>query len=57
MYWSGFLIWLEITPTGFSIAIFSIGAFIIARTKFKASTVSCGSRKPLIVQCMPEEAR
>ena len=43
----------EITLTGFSMAILGIGASISVRTKFKASSVSFGSRNPRAVQCIP----
>lgn len=48
---SGFHNLVDITDTGFSIAIKGIGAAINKNTNSRASSVSCGSLKPLLVLC------
>ena len=57
MMQSGFLILVEIAPTGFSSAICLQSAPSRQRTKSSASSVSFGSRRPRTVQCIPDEQR
>jgi len=57
MYWSALRILVLMQPTGFSMAILWIGAAMSWRTNSSASSVSCGSRRPRVVQCIPDEQR